>query len=97
MLFVVVASCHKLGFVCDGHGHEVLIVDLDDPIHVGVSCLEGIRQRSQHDAALNEVVKLQASFCHSIESSDYQLAKLLRHTEPHVIVSSEQLPGVNVA
>ena len=67
-----------------GHGHEVLIADLDDPIQVAVPHSEGVAERTQHDAALDEVVELEALLGQSIKPCHHQLAEGHSHSEAHL-------------
>ena len=77
------------GLVGNCHGHKVFVANGDGSVEVGISCSKRVRERSQHDATLYEIAKLQVLFCEAIEAHDDELTKLRGDSEAHVVVGGE--------
>ena len=57
-------------FVGNGHCHEVFIADSNRSVKVGITSSEGFSQRSKHNTALNEIIKLQEALGEAIKAKN---------------------------
>ena len=69
---------------------------MDTSIEVPIPHSKCIRERTQHDTALNKIVKLETSLCDSIETGDDKLTERHGDSKTHFIVGGVEFALVNV-